>query len=203
MRKLIIFSVFQIHLICVQLSTICGFSSSSQNTTGTTTPCNPTLKKSVCAFNICCILSNPQIYHFACAVSSFSLHPQPHPQMCCKLSHYETHTDCFSFLESTSSVSQAGIKTHRHSFIQIHFYLWRCSAKVWEEAPNCRRCTGSRIKVGQESLFDKLNCLNHSLKHSVGQQQSLASPPALSWNEEDNCRYFFLPLPLLPVRAVS
>lgn len=28
-------------------------------------------------------------------------------------------------------------------------------------------------KVGQESHFDKLNCLSHSLKHGVGQQQSL------------------------------
>lgn len=45
-------------------------------------------------------------------------------------------------------------------------------------------------KVEQESLFDKLNSLNCTLKHSVGQLQSGASPPVLSSIEERNCRSF-------------
>lgn len=43
-------------------------------------------------------------------------------------------------------------------------------------------------KVEQKSPFDKLNSLNFSLKHSVG--QSCASPPVLRSVEECNCRSF-------------
>lgn len=45
-------------------------------------------------------------------------------------------------------------------------------------------------KVEQESLSDKLNSLNCSLKHSVGRLQSCASPPVLSSIEGCNCRSF-------------
>lgn len=94
-------------------------------------------------------------------------------------SNYETHIK-FRFLKNLISQPPGHLNTA--VFIYIDKFLSLEMFNKGLEAARIAADSQKAGKVGQESLFDKLNCLKQSLKHSVGQLQSLASPFVLIFN---------------------
>lgn len=88
------------------------------------------------------------------------------------LSYLTVSSTQIHFFLKSYQVARRVLK-HRGTYLYRHISISRDAHQRSGRNSQLLHMHRKQQKVGQESLFDKLNCSSRSLKHGVGQQQSL------------------------------